>query len=111
MAPDTFTLAGKAALITGSGRENGIGGAIARAFARNGAAVALHHVSEGSKSKAESLAADLAREFGVKTAVVQGPVEEFDTAKRIVEESLKGLGVDHIDILGMSCTYKMFLSR
>jgi hypothetical protein len=103
MSPDTLSLAGKVALVTGSGRENGIGGAIARAFARNGAAVALHHVSESSKPKAEKLAAEIAQEFGVKTTVVQGSLLEPETALKLVEGTLKGLEVDHIDILGTSC--------
>jgi len=50
MSADTFSLAGKAALVTGSGRETGIGAAIARALAQNGASVAIHYVSEDSKA-------------------------------------------------------------
>lgn len=100
MAPDTLSLAGKSALITGSGRENGVGAAIAKGFARNGAAVALHYVSDGSKPRAEQLAADIAKEFGVKTTVVHGSVSDQKTTQNIVSEALKGLAVDHIDILG-----------
>lgn len=101
MTAETLSLEGKTALITGSGRENGIGAAIARAFARNGAAVAIHYVSEGSKARAEKVAADLSREFGTKTTVVQGAVEKPGTATKIIKETLEGLGADHIDILGM----------
>jgi NAD(P)-dependent dehydrogenase (short-subunit alcohol dehydrogenase family) len=101
MAPETFSLAGKTALITGSGRENGIGAAIAKAFARNGAFVAIHYVSEQTKARAEKLATDIAQEFGTKTTVVQGCVENHSTAKKMVEQALKGLNTDHIDILGM----------
>jgi len=96
---DTLSLAGRAALITGSGKANGIGGATARAFARNGAAVAIHHVSESSKERAHKLAADLALEYGVKTTVVRGAVEQPDEARRTVEDALKGLDVERIDIL------------
>ncbi|KAI2628701.1 putative short-chain dehydrogenase [Hypoxylon sp. NC1633] len=99
MPGDTFSLSGKIALVTGSGRENGIGAAIAKNFARNGAAVAIHHVSEGSKSRAEKVAESLAREFGVKTTVVRGSVETLDGAKSLIQQVLKGLGTDHIDIL------------
>ncbi|KAI0975944.1 hypothetical protein F4678DRAFT_457302 [Xylaria arbuscula] len=99
MSPDTLTLAGKTALITGSARENGIGAAIAKAFARNGASVAIHYVSEKSKARAQALAADIAKEFGTKTAVVQGRVENPETARGIVEQTMKGLEADHIDIL------------
>ncbi|KAI0437856.1 hypothetical protein F4803DRAFT_570330 [Xylaria telfairii] len=99
MSPDTLSLAGKVALITGSGRDNGIGAAIARAFARNGASVALHYVSDRSKAGAHQIAADLTKEFGSKTTVVHGPVANSDSARSIVEQTLKGLGTDHIDIL------------
>ncbi|KAJ5797260.1 short-chain dehydrogenase [Penicillium psychrosexuale] len=87
--PDTLSLAGKTALVTGSGRETGIGAAIARALARNGASVAIHYVSEGSKARAEKVALDINKEFGTKTTVVQGGVENYDTAKNMVEQILK----------------------
>lgn len=101
MAPDTLSLAGKTALITGSGRETGIGAAIARALARNGASVAIHFVSEASKARAEKVAADITRDFGTKATVIQGSVENADTAGSMVEQILKAFHVDHIDILGM----------
>jgi len=100
MTADTLSLAGKTALVTGSGRENGIGAAIARGFARNGASVAIHYVSESSKARAEKVAADITKEFGTKSTVVQGSVDSYSTANRIVQQSLKGLGVNNIDILG-----------
>ncbi|KAH8883306.1 short chain dehydrogenase reductase [Thozetella sp. PMI_491] len=99
MTADTLSLAGKTALITGSGRENGLGAAVARAFARNGAFVAIHHVSDSSKSRAEAVAASISKEFGVKTTVVRGAVEEYGVAERVVRQALEGLGVTHLDIL------------
>jgi NAD(P)-dependent dehydrogenase (short-subunit alcohol dehydrogenase family) len=101
MEAETASLAGKTALITGSGRENGIGAAIARTLARNGASVAIHYASEHSKARAEKVAIDISQEFGTKTTVVQGRVENSDTAKSMVEQILKAFDVDHIDILGM----------
>jgi NAD(P)-dependent dehydrogenase (short-subunit alcohol dehydrogenase family) len=101
MTHDTLSLAGKTALVTGSGRETGIGAAIARALARNGASVAIHHVSEDSKARAEKVAIDINTEFGTKTTVVQGGVENCDTAESMVKQILKVFDVDHIDILGM----------
>lgn len=101
MAPETLSLAGKTALITGSGKENGIGSAIARALARNGASVAIHYASEHSKVRAEKVAIDINREFGTKTTVVQGRVENYETAKSMVKQILNAFSVDHIDILGM----------
>ena len=85
MPPDTLSLAGKIALVTGSGRENGIGAAIAKAFARNGASVAIHYVSENVKSRAQKVAKDLTEEFGSRITVVHGPVGSSDGAKSIVE--------------------------
>ncbi|KAM0274305.1 hypothetical protein ACHAQH_007979 [Verticillium albo-atrum] len=42
-------LQGKVPIVTGSGRENGIGAGIALAFARNGASVVVNYVSDSSK--------------------------------------------------------------
>lgn len=81
MAPDNLSLAGKTALITGSGREDGVSAAISKGFAKNGAAVALHYVSEGSKPRAEELAVDIAKQCGTKTTVVHGSVTESEVAK------------------------------
>jgi NAD(P)-dependent dehydrogenase (short-subunit alcohol dehydrogenase family) len=98
-------------LVTGSGRETGIGAAIARALARNGASVAIHHVSEDSKARAEKVAIDISKEFGTKTTVVQGEVENCDTAKNMVEQVLKAFSVDRIDILSTSwvalCSFRV----
>jgi NAD(P)-dependent dehydrogenase (short-subunit alcohol dehydrogenase family) len=101
MPADTLSLVGKTALVTGSGRETGIGAAIARTLARNGASVAIHYASESSKARAEKVAIDISEEFGTKTTVVQGGVENSDSAKTMVEQILKTFDVDHIDILGM----------
>ncbi len=42
MTPDTLSLDGKVAIVTGSGRENGIGAAIAFALAVNGASITIN---------------------------------------------------------------------
>lgn len=105
---DTLSLNGKFALVTGSSKEDGIGAAIARTLARNGASVAIHYVSESSKVRAEGVAANITKEFGTKTAVVRGAVEETNTARAIVEDTLNGLNTDHIDILGMLQTLGLF---
>ncbi|PGH21285.1 hypothetical protein AJ80_03335 [Polytolypa hystricis UAMH7299] len=98
MSANTLSLAGKTALVTGSGRETGNGAAIARALARNSASVAIHYVSEGFKARAEKVAIDINKEFGTKTTVVQGGVENYDTAKNMVEQILKAFSVDHMAI-------------
>jgi NAD(P)-dependent dehydrogenase (short-subunit alcohol dehydrogenase family) len=112
MSADTLSLAGKTALVTGSGKENGIGAAIARAFARNGASVAIHYVSENSKARAEKLAIDINQQFGTKITVVQGGLENPDVAKSLVEQILKAFDVDHIDILGTArCPFQGGLNK
>jgi len=110
---ETLSLAGKTAIITGSGRETGIGAAIARALARNGANVAIHYVSETSQARAEKVAGDIEREFGTKTVVVRGGMESFGNAEEMIRRVLEGLGVGKVDILGMSeftlCFLVLFL--
>ncbi|EFX06226.1 short chain dehydrogenase reductase [Grosmannia clavigera kw1407] len=105
MVADTLSLAGKTAIVTGSARENGIGAAIATVFARNGASVAIHYNSDNSKPRAEKVAAELSKEFGVKTIVLQGDVAKQDAAFGLVERALKGLGTGHIDILVNNAGY------
>ena len=100
MSPQNLPLTGKSALVTGSGKENGIGAAIARNLARNGANVAIHYMSESSKLRAQKVAEAIAKEFGTKTTVVQGAIEKLENADKLVNETLKGLATDHIDILG-----------
>lgn len=99
MTADTLSLTGKTALVTGSGREGGIGAGIARALAKNGASVAIHHVSNESRESAQKIASELAKDFGVKTAVVQGAVQDQNATTAMVEQTLKGLGTDCLDIL------------
>jgi NAD(P)-dependent dehydrogenase (short-subunit alcohol dehydrogenase family) len=98
MAPDTLSLEGKTAIVTGSGRENGIGSAIARALARNGANVTINYVSDGSASRAADVAESL-KALGAQAIVVQADVSTPAGASKIVKETLAGFGTDKIDIL------------
>jgi NAD(P)-dependent dehydrogenase (short-subunit alcohol dehydrogenase family) len=99
MAADTLSLAGKVAIITGSARENGIGAGIAKALARNGAAVTLNYVSESSAVRAENVAREI-RDAGGKAIVVGADISIIEDAQKLAQETLKHFGVDHIDILG-----------
>ncbi|KAI0890277.1 putative short-chain dehydrogenase [Annulohypoxylon maeteangense] len=100
MPGDDFSdLAGKVAIVTGSGRPNGIGAAIARTLARNGVSVTINYVSERSAKPAEDLAQSIRDEYKVGVAVVHQDVSSPEGAQRIVAETMKQLGVDHIDIL------------
>lgn len=101
MSPDTLSLTGKVAIVTGSGRENGIGAAIALALARNGARVVVNYVSDSSASRAAQVA-DKARSFsGAEAIVVQADVSTPEGAAKLVGETLQGFQTDRIDILGM----------
>ncbi|KAF5594114.1 NAD(P)-binding domain protein [Fusarium subglutinans] len=96
--PDTLTLQGKVAIVTGSGRENGIGAGIALALARNGASVAVNYVSDSSKDRAENVCTML-REAGGKAIAIQASVDTTEGAKYLVDKALEGFGTDQIDIL------------
>ncbi|KAK3177263.1 hypothetical protein K4F52_009938 [Lecanicillium sp. MT-2017a] len=98
MAVDTLSLEGQVAIITGSGRENGIGAGIARALSRNGALVVLNFVSSSSAARAEALAKSM-RAAGGKVVVVQSSVYTLEGSQFLVNETLKAFGVDRIDIL------------
>lgn len=102
MTVDSFSLASKVAIVTGSGRENGIGAAIARALARNGAAVAIHYVSPSSASRAESVAQGITKDGG-KACVIRAEITSPSVAKKFVADTLHAFGADKIDILG-KCT-------
>lgn len=99
MVADTLSLAGKVAIVTGSGRENGIGAGIALALARNGAAVVVNHVSDVTAERAANVA-EMLRKAGGRAIVVQSSVNTIDGARYLVQKSLEGLQTDHIDILG-----------
>ncbi len=99
MPVDTLSLAGKVAIVTGSGRENGIGAGIAMALARNGAAVTINYISDSVTKRAHDLA-DKIKADGGRATVVQTTVNTPEGAKFLVQETLKGFGTDHIDILG-----------
>lgn len=101
MAIDTLSLKGKVAIVTGSGRENGIGAGIALSLARNGASVVVNYVSDSSSERAENVA-EMLRQAGGKAIVVQTSVDTLEGAKYIVKKTLEGFQTDHIDILGKS---------
>lgn len=99
MIPDTLSLQGKVAIVTGSGRENGIGAGIALALARNGASVVVNYVSDSVNDRAAQVAETL-REAGGQAIVVQAGVDTLEGARHLVKQTLEGFKVDHIDILG-----------
>lgn len=86
-------LEGRKALITGG--DSGIGRAVAIAFAREGARVAINFL-EVERSDAESLAELLEKE-GVQLELLPGDLRERETCRRIVTEAHRRLG--GLDIL------------
>ncbi|WP_062298733.1 SDR family NAD(P)-dependent oxidoreductase [Demequina maris] len=91
MSPDHTSLAGKVAIVTGSGR--GLGLAYALELARNGAAVVVNDVDEEAASAAIE---QIARAGGNAVAVV-APVGPTATADALVAAALESFG--RLDIL------------
>ncbi len=85
-------LQGKVALITGG--DSGIGAAIARLFAQEGADVAIVYISE--HQDAESVRKDV-EGYGRKCLLVPGNIRDEMFCKKAVEEAVNVLG--HLDIL------------
>src|SRR3954469_3427081 len=80
-------LAGKVAVVTGSSR--GIGKAIARALATEGATMGIHYCK--GRDQADMLAAEFQKN-GNKVAVFQADVSKPEDCHRLVEVASRELG-------------------
>lgn len=85
-------LTGKTAIITGASR--GIGAAIARRFAEEGANVVVNY--SGSQDKAEAVVAEI-EQAGGKAIAVKANVADADAVKSLADAAMKEFG--SIDIL------------
>ena len=85
-------LQGKIAVVTGSSR--GIGAAIARELAAQGATVVLNH--RDSAAQAEAVVAEIVAAGGQAVAI-QADVSSYAEAQRLIKETVERFG--HIDIL------------
>jgi NAD(P)-dependent dehydrogenase (short-subunit alcohol dehydrogenase family) len=98
---NSLSLAGKVAIVTGSGKETGIGAGIAMTLARAGARVVINHVSDSTAPRAAKVAASIEAATSKGSAIViQADVGSLEGVKKLVSETLSGLNVDHIDIIG-----------
>ena len=104
----TLSLQDKVAIVTGSGRENGIGAGIALALARAGARVTINFVSDASASRAADVVRKVESVAGTGTAIaIQADVATAPGSTKIVQETLDRFGVDHIDVIGRRCRRKL----
>lgn len=86
-------LVGKTALVTGGSR--GIGAAIVRRFAEEGASVAFTYLS--SAEKANALAVELTNSFGVQVQAYASNAADYAQAEALVNDVIRDFG--RIDIL------------
>ncbi|MBA8815239.1 hypothetical protein FHX48_000291 [Microbacterium halimionae] len=89
----TGRLTGRKALITGA--DSGIGAAIAIAYAREGADVALSYLPE-EQADADRIAT-LVRDAGRTAVLLPGDIRDHTFAEKLVEDAARGLG--GLDIL------------
>lgn len=103
MTPDTLSLDGKVAIVTGSGREKGIGARIAAALSRNGARVVINYVSDSTAPRAAEVVKRI-ESLGGRAVAIQADISTPGGATQLVDDTLKAFGAEHIDILGKNST-------
>ena len=84
----TGRLEDRRALITGA--DSGIGAAVAIAFAREGADVALNHLPQEERDAQH--VAEVIRAEGRTAVLLPGDLADADTCRRVVEDAVEGLG-------------------
>ena len=84
----TGRLQGRRALITGA--DSGIGAAVAIAFAREGADIALNYLPQ-EEQDAQHIA-EVIRKEGRTAVLLPGDLADADFCRRLVEDAVEGLG-------------------
>ncbi|OFT55010.1 NAD(P)-dependent oxidoreductase [Brachybacterium sp. HMSC06H03] len=84
----TGRLEGRRALITGA--DSGIGAAVAIAFAREGADVALNYLPQEERDALRI--AEVIREAGRTAVLLPGDLADPEFCRRLVEDAVEGLG-------------------
>ncbi|MDR5784467.1 SDR family oxidoreductase [Caballeronia sp. LZ065] len=97
-------LTGKAALITGA--DSGIGRAVAIAYAREGADVAIAYLDEHDDAKET---ARWVEEAGRKALLLPGDITDRQHCKTLVEKTVEAFG--RIDVLVNNAAYQMTYDR
>ncbi len=94
-------LTGMRAVITGG--DSGIGRAVAIAFAREGADIAIVYLPDEQEDAEES--EQIASEAGAKVVLLPGDIREQSDCQRLIDEAVQGLG--GIDILVNNAGFQM----
>jgi len=101
----TGRLTGRRALITGG--DSGIGRAVAIAFAREGADVAISYLEEEQDDAEET--ARWVRDAGRTALTLPGDIRDEEHCRQLVERTVDALG--GLDILVNNAAYQMSISR
>ncbi|THW25674.1 NAD(P)-binding protein [Aureobasidium pullulans] len=92
----TMSLQDKIAVVTGASR--GIGAAIAKAYAKEGAHIAIVYASPSSTESAEAVRKEI-EQLGRKAILIQTDLVKADCGEVVLRETLKGFNTEKIDIL------------